>query len=96
MQLFLCEKPSRAKDIAKVLRATQRGDGCLIVTNIQVTWCVGHLLETSPPEAYVPKYKSWGLEHPPIIPEAWRVEVISKTSAQFRRSKSFCFRPGKS
>jgi len=87
MQLFLCEKPSQAKDIAKVLGATQRGDGCLIGTDIQVTWCIGHLLETSPPETYDPKYKSWALEHLPIIPEAWRVEVKSKTSAQFKAVK---------
>ena len=52
MRLFLCEKPSKGRDIAKVLGANRRGEGCLIGTDSIVTWCIGHLLETAPPEAY--------------------------------------------
>ncbi|MGY2146737.1 DNA topoisomerase III [Pseudomonas azotoformans] len=84
MRLFLCEKPSQGRDIAKVLGATRRGDGCLIGTDSTVTWCIGHLLETAPPEAYGDQYKSWSLDHLPIIPAQWRVEVKPKTAAQFK------------
>ncbi len=84
MRLFLCEKPSQGRDIAKVLGASRRGDGCLIGTDSTVTWCIGHLLETAPPEAYDDQYKSWSLDHLPIIPVQWRVEVKRKTAAQFK------------
>jgi len=84
MRLFLCEKPSQGRDIAKVLGATRRGDGCLIGADSIVTWCIGHLLETAPPEAYDAQYKSWSLDHLPIIPVQWRVEVKPKTAAQFK------------
>lgn len=59
MRLFLCEKPSQAKDIAKVLGANRRGDGCWQGTDVCVTWCIGHLLETAPPDAYDERYKRW-------------------------------------
>lgn len=84
MRLFLCEKPSQGRDIAKVLGATRRGDGCLTGTETTVTWCIGHLLETAPPEAYGAQYKNWSLDHLPIIPEQWQVEVKPKTAAQFK------------
>ncbi|WP_458131868.1 DNA topoisomerase III [Pseudomonas sp. R3-41] len=84
MRLFLCEKPSQGRDIAKVLGASRRGDGCLIGRETTVTWCIGHLLETAPPEAYGDQYKTWSLDHLPIIPEQWRVEVKPKTVAQFK------------
>lgn len=84
MRLFLCEKPSQGRDIAKVLGATRRGDGCLIGTETTVTWCIGHLLETAPPEAYGAQYKSWSLDQLPIIPTQWQVEVKPKTSAQLK------------
>ena len=84
MRLFLCEKPSQGRDIAKVLGATRRGDGCLIGTETIVTWCIGHLLETASPEAYGEQFKSWSLDHLPIIPVHWQVEVKPKTAAQFK------------
>lgn len=84
MRLFLCEKPSQGRDIAKVLGATRRGDGCLISSDATVTWCIGHLLEAAPPEAYGEQYKSWSLDQLPIIPRQWKVEVKPKTAAQFK------------
>ena len=84
MRLFLCEKPSQGRDIAKVLGASRRGDGCLIGTDLTVTWCIGHLLETAPPEAYGIQHKNWSLDHLPIIPAQWQVEVKPKTAAQFK------------
>lgn len=84
MRLFLCEKPSQGRDIAKVLGATRRGDGCLIGIDSTVTWCIGHLLETAPPEAYGIQYKNWSLDHLPIIPKQWQVEVKPKSATQFK------------
>lgn len=84
MRLFLCEKPSQGRDIAKVLGANRRSDGCLIGPEITVTWCVGHLVEAAPPETYGKQFKSWSLADLPIIPTQWRVEVKPKTVAQFK------------
>ncbi|TNF83469.1 DNA topoisomerase III [Pseudomonas sp. ICMP22404] len=84
MRLFLCEKPSQGRDIAKILGATRRSDGCLLGAETTVTWCIGHLLEAAPPEAYGEQYKRWSLDHLPIIPSQWQVEVKPKTAAQFK------------
>ncbi|EDS7122104.1 DNA topoisomerase III [Salmonella enterica subsp. enterica] len=83
MKLFLCEKPSQGRDIAKVLGATQRGDGCLTGRDITVTWGFGHLLETESPEGYDEKYKKWNLVDLPIIPEQWKLVVKPATKKQF-------------
>lgn len=83
MRLFLCEKPSQAKDIASVLGATQRQDGYLSGIGQVVTWCVGHLLEAAPPESYGEKYKKWSLEQLPIIPSPWKMEIKPQTKKQF-------------
>ncbi|CAB5670152.1 DNA topoisomerase 3 [Delftia tsuruhatensis] len=83
MRLYLCEKPSQGKDIARILGASQKGTGCIRGSGIVVTWCIGHLLEAAPPEAYDEQYQRWSIEHLPIVPERWRVEVKPKTAAQF-------------
>lgn len=82
MRLYLCEKPSQARDIARALQANRRGDGCLLGNGVAVTWCVGHLLETAPPEVYNPQYKHWSLEHLPIIPDHWQLVVKPKVASQ--------------
>ena len=87
MRLFLCEKPSQAKDIAAVLGARRRGDGCWLGTDVTVTWCIGHLLETAPPDAYDAKYKRWVLADLPIVPDTWKMRVKPKTASQFKAVK---------
>lgn len=84
MRVFLCEKPSQGKDIARVLGAIQRGNGCYSGAGTVVTWCIGHLIEAAPPEAYGEQYKRWSIEQLPIIPERWRVEPKATTAAQFK------------
>ncbi len=84
MRLFLCEKPSQGKDIGNVLGATQRDSGCLKGSGVIVTWCIGHLVEAAPPEAYDANLKRWSIAQLPIIPGRWRVEVKPKTAAQFK------------
>ncbi|MFV3314256.1 MULTISPECIES: DNA topoisomerase III [Pseudomonas] len=83
MRLFICEKPSQARDIARVLQASRRGDGCLKGQNVTVTWCVGHLLETAPPEAYG-DYKRWSLDDLPIIPSRWQLVAKPKVAGQLK------------
>jgi DNA topoisomerase-3 len=84
MRVFLCEKPSQGKDIARVLGASQRGNGCYSGSGTVVTWCIGHLIEAAPPEAYGEQFKRWSIDQLPILPERWRVEVKPKTAAQFK------------
>lgn len=84
MRVFLCEKPSQGKDIARVLGAGQRGTGCYSGSGITVTWCIGHLVEAAPPETYDEQLKRWAIEHLPIIPKRWQVEVKASTATQFK------------
>jgi DNA topoisomerase-3 len=87
MRLFLCEKPSQAKDIAQVLGATRRGEGCWVGAGVTVTWCIGHLLETAPPDSYDARYKRWVLADLPIVPERWKMLVKPKTASQYKAVK---------
>ena len=84
MRVFLCEKPSQGKDIARVLGAGQRSNGCYTGAGVVVTWCIGHLVEAVPPEGYGEQYKRWAIEQLPILPERWRVEPKAATAAQFK------------
>src|SRR3546814_1541779 len=84
MRVYLGEKPSQGKDIARVLGAKQRGTGCYNGPGVVVTWCIGHLIEAAPPEAYGEQYKRWSIEQLPILPERWRSEVKASTAAQFK------------
>ncbi len=84
MRLYLCEKPSQGKDIAAVLGAKTRGDGCLRGPGVAVTWGIGHLLETAAPDAYGDHLKNWSLDTLPILPAQWKVIVKPKTASQFK------------
>jgi len=80
MRLFLCEKPSQAGDIARVLGATQRGEGCLHGNAVWVTWCIGHLLEAAAPGDYCEAWKRWSLQQLPMRPKQW--QWVSKASTR--------------
>ncbi|MFP1767848.1 DNA topoisomerase III [Lonsdalea quercina] len=85
MRLYICEKPSQGRDLASVLGATRRGDGFLVGSGVTVTWAVGHLLETAPPEAYGQQYgHPWSLSALPILPSPWQVVVKKETKYQFK------------
>lgn len=83
-RLFICEKPSQARDIGRVLGATTKGDGCLWGAGVVVTWGFGHLLEQASPDAYDPALKRWALETLPIMPTSWKMEVKKASSKQFQ------------
>ena len=82
MVLFLCEKPSQARDIGQILGVTARRNGYLEGSNKQVTWCLGHLLEMSMPDSYKPEWKTWRMETLPIIPDQWQLQVRQKVGTQ--------------
>ncbi|EFP2797760.1 DNA topoisomerase III [Salmonella enterica] len=84
MRLFLCEKPSQARDIAKFIGAGQCGDGFLSGPGVIVTWARGHLLEQVEPEAYGEQYGNpWRLDVLPFVPQQWKLEVKKDGRAQF-------------
>lgn len=83
MKLVLAEKPSVAQSLAKVLGANKRCDGYLEGNGYVVSWCVGHLVELSQPEAYNETYAKWRLEDLPILPTAWKYQVSASTKKQF-------------
>jgi DNA topoisomerase III len=97
MRLWIAEKPAMGRAIAKELPGPHRdcrsyiecGEG-----NV-VTWCVGHVLEQAPPEAYDERLKVWRLEHLPIVPAKWQLlpkestkEALSTVKALLPRAKS--------
>ena len=84
MKLVLAEKPSVAQSISRVLGVSGRCDGYLEGGEYIVSWCVGHLIELSPPEVYNEAYANWRLEDLPILPEHWQYQVSDSTRKQFR------------
>ena len=83
MKLVLAEKPSVAMSLSKVIGATKRGDGYMEGNGYLVSWCVGHLVELSQPDAYAEKYARWRYDDLPILPEQWQYQVSSSTKKQF-------------
>lgn len=89
MALYLCEKPSQASDIARVLGAAKKSSGFYEGNGHTVTWCQGHLVEQAEPGAYGEQYQSpWRLECLPILPDRWKIEVKAKTRSQYAVVKS--------
>lgn len=86
--LVLTEKPSVAKDIARVLGCKRNGNGCIIGDKYIVTWALGHLVTLADPEAYDNKYKTWRMEDLPMLPKHMKLVVIGQTSKQFKAVSS--------
>ncbi len=83
--LYIAEKPSVAQEFANALKKNwRRGDGYQEADDAIVTWCVGHLVTMSYPEAYDPMYKRWSLETLPFLPKEFKYQVIDGVSKQFR------------
>ncbi len=82
--LVLTEKPSVARDIARVMGCKRSGNGCIIGDKYIITWALGHLVTLADPEAYSEKYKSWRMEDLPMLPEKMKLVVIGQTSKQFK------------
>ena len=92
-KLLIAEKPSVATEFAKVLKVNgTRKNGYIESEEYVVTWCVGHLVTMSYPEAYDEKYKSWRYDTLPFIPKEWKYEVIENVKTQFETVKSLLTR----
>src|SRR5450432_3787205 len=80
---IVAEKPSVARDIARVVGATKQGDGFLHGNNHVVTWAIGHLVSLAQPHEMRPEWKSWRRDLLPILPEEWPLVVYDRTAPQF-------------
>src|SRR5450755_4120172 len=79
----IAEKPSVARDIAKVLGANQKGDGYLHGSGYVVTWAIGHLVALAQPHEIQPEWKQWRRNLLPMLPRDWPLVVYDKTKDQF-------------
>lgn len=84
-RLFIAEKPSVAREFAKALKVNgSNKDGYIESEDTIVTWCVGHLVTMSYPDAYDERLKRWSLDTLPFIPTEYKYEVIDNVAKQFR------------
>jgi len=79
----LAEKPSVARDIANVLGAKARGEGCLEGNGYVVTWAIGHLAALAQPHEIDPAWRQWRRDLLPMLPQRWPLVVYEKTKDQF-------------
>jgi len=75
MKLVVAEKPSVARDLARVLGVRGKGEGCLEGPDLRITWCIGHLAELEDPAHYAPEWKRWSFETLPMIPAKFDLRV---------------------
>ncbi len=79
----VAEKPAVARDIARALGATQRGEGWIRGNGYVVTWAIGHLVGLAQPHEMKPEWKRWSREQLPLLPREWPLVVSEGTRAQF-------------
>ena len=81
--LVIAEKPSVARDIARVLGCSKKENGALEGNKYIVTWALGHLVTLKDPEDYDKKYKEWNMAVLPMMPEKLQIKVIPQTGKQY-------------
>ena len=82
MKLIITEKPSVARDIAKVLNIPSKQDGYIQSDTYQVTWALGHLIQLSDPDFYGENLKNWSLNTLPIIPKTFNKQAINNPGSE--------------
>lgn len=82
--IVLAEKPSVARDMARVLNCNKKGKGFYEGNKYVITWALGHLVELAEPHDYDQRFRQWKMEHLPMLPEKMKLKVIRKSSHQFR------------
>ena len=87
--LIIAEKPSVARDYARVLHCKEKGEGCLFNDEYVVSWAIGHLIELCEPDSYDEKFKKWNRSDLPIIPEQMKLRVIRGSQKQFQILKKW-------
>ena len=78
MIVCIAEKPSVARDIARILGADRKMDGYMEGGGYQVTWTFGHLCELKEPHDYTPMWKTWSLSQLPMIPPRFGIKLINE------------------
>lgn len=86
--LVIAEKPSVARDIARVLKCGRQLGGAMEGNEYIVTWALGHLVTLADPEDYDSKYKEWKMEHLPMAPDPFKLEVIRQSGKQYQAVKA--------
>ncbi len=81
--VVVAEKPSVARDVARVLGASQRAEGYLHGNGYEVTWALGHLVRLAEPDEIRPEWKRWTRAELPLLPTEWPLKVAEETQAQF-------------
>jgi DNA topoisomerase-3 len=89
----IAEKPSVARDIAKVLGANQKGDGYMHGGGFVVTWAIGHLVALAQPHEIQPEWKSWRRNLLPMLPQEWPLVVYDKTKDQYETVRKIITSP---
>ncbi len=82
--IVLAEKPSVAREIARVLNCNKKGKGFIEGNQYVVTWALGHLVTLAEPHDYDTKYREWRMEDLPMLPDKMKLKVIRESSHQFR------------
>ncbi len=82
--LIIAEKPSVARDIAKVLKCIKKGDGYLYNDTYIISWAIGHLVTLCEPEEYDKNLKKWTINSLPIIPPEIKIKAIKNTREQLK------------
>lgn len=90
--LVIAEKPSVARDIARVLHCQKKLPGALEGQDYVVTWALGHLVTLADPEEYDKKYAQWSMETLPMLPKKMQLVVIKQTAKQFKDVKAQLYR----
>ena len=85
--LIIAEKPSVARDIARVLKVTSKGDGYIYNSAYIISWAIGHLVTLKEPEEYNPALKKWRMHDLPIIPSTMEIKALPKTAKQLNLLK---------
>ena len=86
--LVLAEKPSVAREIARVLNCNNKNKGFIEGQKYVVTWALGHLVTLAEPEDYDQKLKQWRMEDLPMLPDKMKLKVIKQTSQQYQVVKN--------
>ena len=90
--LVIAEKPSVARDIARVLGCTKKTAAYMEGKDYIVTWALGHLVTLADPEQYGEQYKTWSMDTLPMLPGQWKLVVIRQTARQYNAVKEQIFR----
>ena len=93
-RLIIAEKPSVARDIARILGVQRRAEGWLDGGDTRVTWCVGHLVELADPQSYDTAWRSWRMENLPMLPAAFTLKTRREANDQWHVVRAQLNEPG--